>query len=1216
MDKSTIRNFAIEARKILMKSAVGEAGLYGITKDGCKPPVQKGNDFEIYETIAGTQNRIFGADIKKRANLEQAIEQQGFEQVIEETAYTWFNRIIAIRFMEVNNYLPSRVRVLSSETGSNTPDIVAQSDTVDLNMTEDELQEVREKKNDNKYDDAFRQLFVKQCNELNAILPGLFEKTNDYMELLLKLSYTGDGVVRMLVDTIPEDNFNVETEGQVEIIGWMYQYYNTELKDDTFAKLKKNIKITKERIPAATQLFTPDWIVRYMVENSVGRVWIEHLRAVDSSVDEKAKAEEFGWKYYLPEAEQDAEVTEQLVQIRKDYANLEPKDISCIDPCMGSGHILVYMFDVLMDIYRSEGYNERDAVFDILQNNIHGLDIDRRAYQLSYFALMMKARGYNRLFFRGCQDENMVKCMVYPNVFAIEESNGIKKKHLEFLGSSLNEIEKSNALHQLNGLIDSLYDAKEYGSILNVNSCDWELLEEFVSHGGTDGQLSFDTIGIEDTQKKLLHLIKQGRIMAARYKAVATNPPYMGGRNMSSKVSDFVKKHYEAYKADLFSAFVAKCSSMTEKNGFTSFLTPYVWMFIQSYEKMREMIYNTKVIESLIQFEYSAFEEATVPICTFTIRNEYIDKNGRYIRLSDFRGGMEVQRQKVLEALGQTNCNYMYFANARTFKKIPTAPVSYWLDKEFVDIFGYPKLGEIADSKQGIATANNNVYLRLWYEVEISNINFSATSHDDSLNAPQMWYPYNKGGEFRKWYGNNDYVVNWKNDGKVLKQDKKAVLRNQAFYFRESASWSDITSGTNAFRYKQPGQLFDVSGMSFFSQDRLFYLLALCNTKIVKEILKVIAPTMHCQCGDVANIPVIIDETKIQTISQIAEENIKLSKLDWDAFEVSWDFKRHPLIPSTKGENVRIENMYKTWSLQCESRFDRVKENEEKLNDIFIKMYGLEDVLDSNIEDAHITIHKANKKRDIKSLLSYIIGCIMGRYNVNYDGLYFAGGKWCEETVDTSVIDVDGIIPITDTEYFDDDIVSQVIKFIGNIYGLEYLDENLCYIANAIDCKGVSSKEILRSYLLNEFYKDHCDTYSVSGSGKRPIYWMFDSGKQNGFKCLVYLHRYNKDTIGVIRTDYLTKTQNAIENALKNAEYVISTSGSAVDKAQATKQRDKYIKQLAEIRTYYQALSHVAQQRIELDLDDGVKVNYAKFQGIEVSIEGEKKQTINLLAKI
>lgn len=596
MDKTAIRNFAIEARKILMKSAITEAGFYGITKDGCKDPVQKGNDFEVYETVAGTENRIFGDDIKRRANLVQAIKTLGFEQVIEETAYTWFNRIIAIRFMEVNNYLPTRVRVLSSETGSGTPDIITQADTVELNLTSEELEKIQTAKRENRYDDAFRMLFIKQCNELNAILPGLFEKTDDYMELLLKITYTGDGVIRMLVDSIPEDNFNVETEGQVEIIGWMYQYYNTELKDDTFAKLKKNVKITKERIPAATQLFTPDWIVRYMVENSLGRVWIEHLRAVNSSVDEKAKAEEFGWKYYLPEAEQEDDVQAKLVEIRKSYKDLTPQDITCIDPCMGSGHILVYMFDVLMDIYRSEGFSEREAVFDILEKNIRGLDIDRRAYQLSYFALMMKARGYNRIFFRGRENAEGERVCVTPKVYAIEESNSIQREQLTCFGLSLDELSKNNAINQLNGLFDTLLNAREYGSIIDVENYDWSLLRTFIKEIDDNGQMSLVSYGAIQSQKIIERLIDIGETLSKKYMAVVTNPPYMGGSNMSPILQDLIKKKYDDVKGDLYAVFIKRIMKMLMVNGFEAMVTMHTWMFISSFETFRKDILRKNIV--------------------------------------------------------------------------------------------------------------------------------------------------------------------------------------------------------------------------------------------------------------------------------------------------------------------------------------------------------------------------------------------------------------------------------------------------------------------------------------------------------------------------------------------------------------------------------------------------------------------------------------------
>lgn len=621
MDKSAIRNFAIEARKMLMKSAETEAGFYGVTKNGCKRPIQKGNDFEVYETIAGTENRIYGADIKRRSNLVRAVETLGFEQVMEETAYTWFNRIIAIRFMEVNDYLPTRVRVLSSETGSNTPDIVTQFLDVDLNMTPEELEKVQKAKNENRYDDAFRMLFIKQCNELNAILPGLFEKTDDYMELLLKLSYTSDGVVRMLVDSIDENNFNVDTEGQVEVIGWMYQYYNTELKAEVFGR-PSGAKIRKEDIPAATQLFTPNWIVRYMVENSVGRVWIDHLRAVNPSINEKEKAEEFGWKYYLPEAEQEDSVAEKLVEIRDDYARLAPKDITCIDPCMGSGHILVYMFDVLMDIYRSEGFSERDAVFSILENNIRGLDIDKRAYQLSYFALMMKARGYNRTFFRGKQDEEGNRRFVEPMVLAIEESNTINLEQLKYFGANLNEIEKNNAINQMQGLLEALRDAKEYGSILAVDNYDWELLLEFADSENTDGQISFDTLGIELTQSQMKRLICQGRIMSNKYCVVSTNPPYMGISNSNAKLNAFVKKNYPDSKVDLFAVFIERCRDMLLKNGIQAMITQHSWMFISSFEELRMKVLNMDFI-NLLHLGARAFDEIAgevVQTVTWTMR--------------------------------------------------------------------------------------------------------------------------------------------------------------------------------------------------------------------------------------------------------------------------------------------------------------------------------------------------------------------------------------------------------------------------------------------------------------------------------------------------------------------------------------------------------------------------------------------------------------------
>lgn len=1257
MDKSAIRNFAIEARKMLMKSAETEAGFYGVTKNGCKSPIQKGNDFEVYETIAGTENRIYGADIKRRANLVKAVETLGFEQVMEETAYTWFNRIIAIRFMEVNDYLPTRVRVLSSETGSNTPDIVTQFLDVDLNMMPEELEKVQKAKDENRYDDAFRMLFIKQCNELNAILPGLFEKTDDYMELLLKLSYTSDGVVRMLVDSIDENNFNVETEGQVEIIGWMYQYYNTELKDDTFAKLKKNVKITKERIPAATQLFTPDWIVRYMVENSVGRIWIEHLRAVNPSIDEKEKAEEFGWKYYLPEAEQEDSVAEKLVETRKDYAQLEPKDITCIDPCMGSGHILVYMFDALMDIYRSEGFSERDAVFSILENNIRGLDIDKRAYQLSYFALMMKARGYNRTFFRGKQDEEGNRRFVEPMVLAVEESNTVNLGQLRYFGANLNEIEKNNAINQMQGLLESLRDAKEYGSILTVDNYDWELLLEFADSENTDGQISFDTLGIELTQSQMKRLICQGRIMSNKYCVVSTNPPYMGIANGNAKLNAFVKKNYPDSKADLFAVFIERCGQMMKENGYQAMITQHAWMFLSSFEKLRSKLQMTDIV-NMAHLGARAFEEIggeVVQTTSFVMRKKHIaEYRGTYCRL------IEPTTQKGKEEMYLAGGN-RYMAAQDNFTKIPGSPVAYWANQNIFNIYGSNRLNTVVDCKSGIMTGSD-IYIKLWHELNIDKIKFDCKSADDMGNY--KWFPLNSGGEYRKWFGNNCKVVDLQNNGEDIKNNVKNYrLRDKGFYFKSGITWGRITTTQIAFRDVLQGSLFGDAGPIAFVDNERYYILGFLSSKVVNYLLQITNPTLNFQVHDIMDLPIIFDKSKRKDIERKVTDNIIISKIDWDSFETSWDFAQHPLIAYASfskekmqedgKKNIKdrnyIEDAFTNWENECFLRFNQLKSNEEELNHIFIDIYGLQDQLTLEVEDKDITVRKADLGRDIRSFISYAVGCMFGRYSLNQDGLMFAGGNMKDiyayyggtfadtanirldgkytfgelgtpfyylpvdgkEPLECWKVDADNVIPITDEEYFADDIVNRFAEFLKAVYGEENLEENLEFIAGVLGNKSFSSREAIRNYFLKDFFKDHCKIYQ-----KRPIYWLFDSGKQNGFKCLIYMHRYNKDTLNLIRSEYLHKTQNAVENALKNAEYIIQTSASAVERAKATKDRDRYVKQLNEMRIYYQALSHLALQKIEIDLDDGVKHNYQLFQNIEVIVDGGKKQKVDLLAKI
>lgn len=1229
MDKSAIKNFAVEARKILMKSAETEAGFYGVTREGCSSSIHRGTDFEVYKTIAGTENRVYGSDVVKRENLVKAVREKGFDQVIEETAYTWFNRIIAIRFMEVNDYLPTRVRVLSSETGSETPDIVTQCLDVDLNMTPDELEKVQKAKDDNRYDEAFRMLFIKQCNELNAVLPGLFEKTDDYMELLLRLSYTSDGVVRMLIDMVDEKNFDINAEGQVEIIGWMYQYYNIEPKAEVFAR-PSGSKLKKEDIPAATQLFTPDWIVRYMVENSLGRLWVE------GHPDELLKE---NWKYYLEEAEQEPEVCEKLNAIRSSYKDITPESIKLIDPCMGSGHILVYAFDVLMQIYENYGYTQRDAARSILQNNIYGLDIDKRAYQLAYFAVMMKARQYNR---------RILTEQIVPNLFVIQESNPIGNELLEFVANGDKEM-----LLDLTTICSELHDAKEYGSIVDVTEINfaqiYQRIEEIREYFYDD---VLTRINQKETLALLLPLVEQAQAMAQKYDVVITNPPYMSVSNAGEKMNNYVKTYYKDSKVDLYSVFIEKCDMMLKPFGFRSMITQHGWMFLGSFEKLRKQLLLTSNIINMAHLGPRAFEEIggeVVQTTVFVTRSSQIKQYiSTYSRLVAF-SSQQAKEKAFLEK------NNLHEVSAKGFEHIPGMPIAYWINSNLINAFSGKLLGDYAQTKQGFATGDNERFLRFWQEVSIEK---TSLLHYDRGNA--KWFPCNKGGSFRKWYGNNFYCANWANDGADMRNFKGSVIRNPQFYFKEGITWSSLANQLS-LRYSPQGFLFESKGSMCYVNDlrHLKIVLGILNSVIASEALSVLSPTLDFHEGPMLKIPVKFPDESI-IINTLVDENISISKMDWDAFESSWDFRKHPLVPIPREwqeqlnyqfADIRKEKFsqlawhYQKWEQECNFRFEQLKGNEEELNRIFIDIYGLQDELTPDVEDKDVTVRRADLQRDIKSLISYAVGCMFGRYSLDKEGLVFAGGNfkdtYLEEglypsdslypsdnlfprkpeytklKVDNGVIDLafcpdyDNCIPITDEEYFEDDIVGLFCQWLKTVYGEEKLEENLDFIANALGNKGNTSREIIRNYFLNDFIKDHIKIYQ-----KRPIYWLFDSGKQNGFKALIYMHRYDKDTLNMIRSEYLHKAENAVENSLQNAEYIIQTSASAVERAKATKARDKYVKQLNEMRIYYQALSHLALQKIEIDLDDGVKHNYQLFQGIEVITDGGKKQKVDLLTKI
>lgn len=1210
MNKTAIKNFAIWARNKLIADVSYDARLIGITEDGiAKPLPQSFGGTQFFDIGTAEPYSISGEAVRQRDKLIEVIQQKekdtdyktAYQYVIEEVAYTWFNRLIAIRFMEVNDYLPSHIRVLSSESGKLEPDLVTTPFDAELPFTAEEEAQIFQLKQDNKLDEVFRILFLKQCNALNEILPALFEKTKNYTELLLSLSVIDqDGVVYHLIHDIPEDDFNIERGGQVEIIGWLYQYYNTEPKAAAFAK---NGKITKEEIPAVTQLFTPDWIVRYMVENSLGRLWVEGHP--ECGLKEN-------WKYYLEEAQQEPEVQVKLAEIRKEYAALNPEDIKLIDPCMGSGHILVYAFDVLMQIYESAGYSQRDAAKSILENNIYGLDIDDRAYQLAYFAVMMKARQYNRRILNG---ENT--CHVY----AIQESNSINRAHLKYFGAGMDDIEKNAAKMQLEGLLDTLTDAKEYGSILNVESYNWDLLRRFVAAEDTAGQISMDSVGVEDTAEQVNRLIDIGETMARKYWVTCTNPPYAGTSNLSANVNNFVKKSYPDSKADLFAVFIERCHQMTSVNGFQAMITQHSWMFLSSFEKLREKMMLTETV-NMAHLGARAFEEigGEVVQTTAFVRcaNHVEGYKGTYCRLIE---PTSQQGKADMFISGQNQ----YHVGQISFSKIPGVPVAYWISPEVLKLFDERTVGSIADAKSGMTTTDNTRFLRLWEEVNCQKIGFGYSNIADTQDMKYKWFPFCKGGDFRRWAGNESFVVNWFNNGEEIRVAAEGAtggrLVNIDCALRECLVWTKISSANISLRLKKQGIFFsDAAPGVFTNRETLYYLLALLNTKYANEIIKLINPTLNFVPGAVSSVPVKKDEKNKGKIIEIAEGNVQLSERDWDSFETSWNFKKHPLLRNVS----TLSEAFTQWQTECDDRFNRLKANEEELNRIFIDIYGLQDELTPEVEDKDVTVRKADLQRDIKSLLSYAVGCMFGRYSTYKDGLLFAGEPYSLQafvdkmnerpgTISSEELerayrnegivvdemffpDADNVIPITDEEYLDDDIVSRLCAWLKAVYGADTLEANLDYIAKALGNKGSTSREIIRNYFLNDFFKDHCQTYSVTGSGKRPIYWLFDSGKQNGFKALVYLHRYTPDTIGNLRIDYLHKMQRVYESEINRMQDMMDHSGIAREVAAASKRKDKLAKQLKECREYDEKISHLALSRIELDLDDGVKVNYRKLQ--------------------
>ena len=1194
MDKTAIKKFAIWARNKLIADSVYRARLLGITDKEIQDPLpQSTKDAQFFDIGLKEPAIVTGDAIAQRKNLVAVIREkakdisypEAFFRIMEETAYTWFNRLIAIRFMEVNNYLPGHVRVLSSDNPEKIePDLVTSPFDSDLTFSEDESRQIVDWKTNNQTDDLFRMLFLKECNALNEPLPMLFETIADYTELLLTLTISDrDGVVWHLVHDIPEDDFR----DQVQIIGWFYQYYNTEPKDKVYAR-KSSEKIKKEDIPAATQLFTPDWIVRYMVENSLGRLWIE------GHPNEDLKGQ---WKYYLDEAKQEEDVQKQLNQIYAEHSKLNPEDLTCLDPCCGSGHILVYMFDVLMQIYQSRGYRDRDAAISIVEHNLYGLDIDERAAQLAYFAVMMKARQYDRRFLsRGLQ----------PHIYAIEESNGLSKWQ-EFAGSDFGQLTLDQTyIVQADELIDLFHDAKEYGSILKVEPADYDNLQDYleeIQQKGSENILF--AAWADEMADKMPKLIRQAKLLSRKYDVVVTNPPYMGSGGMNAKLSKYVKDNYPDSKSDLFAVFIEQCGAMIKPNGYQAMITQHAWMFLSSYEKLREKILQ-KMIVNMAHLGPRAFEEIggeVVQTTSFVLRKAFSNGyQGEYCRL------IEPTTQQGKEDMFLSAQN-RYVSKQENFAKIPGSPVAYWVSQKILHSFRYKKLGDYGKAQKGLDTCDVDRFVRYWFEININKINFSARGKQDTYKF--KWFSYTKGGEFRKWYGNLYNVVLWENDGLELRNFRnadgklKSRPQNTDDYFKKIITWSAISSSKPSMRLVE-NCIYGGGGTAYIPDGDIWYFIAFLNSKVSLQLLQVTSPTLNFEAGHIMSLPLTIDNHKIKEIEVLAKKCVHLAKADWDSSEISWDFTVHPLL---KNKPTELEDAYDTFKQDYTDCFQQLKQNEEELNRIFIDIYGLKNELTPEESDKDVTVHRIFDTKDdvpesmkdsnyvltkedvMKSLLSYAVGCLFGRYSLDTPGLAYAGGKWDAGKYQTFIPDNDNVVPITDEEYFDDDLSSFICAWLKKAFGRENFEANLEFLTDALGTRGTTSREKLRNYFLKDFFKDHCKTYQ-----KRPIYWLFDSGKENGFKALVYLHRYDENTIGRVRADYLHRMERIYSNEVNRMQDVIDHSHSAHEVSVAEKRLEKMKKQIKECQDYDAKLGHLALDQIHLDLDDGVKINYRKVQ--------------------
>lgn len=1190
MDKGILQRYSTWAKKNLENQIEVSLKALGINDE---KSIKKAKQVGDVTTIEGDPTS-YPADLYgKRENIISLISRNGYRNVIEEFAYTWFNRFVALKFMEVHGFLSHGFRVLSDPAGGIEPEILK-----NLNLVKDELhldmKLCSEYKQQGKVEELFRHIIIKQCNELARILPMLFSTDMGYLELLLPTNLLKGETVVTRLNEIPENAFLED----VEIIGWMYQFYVADRRQQY-----RNAKtVTKDLIPTLTQVFTTDWIVRYLADNSVGRIWME------SYPDSQLRS---ALDYYVDNPQQIERIQSEQEKVK--YSGVNPESIKIIEPCCGSGHILAYTFDLLFKMYEEKGYQKREIPSLILKNNLFGLEIDKRAAQIATFSLVMKARMVNA---RSFSEEYYT----VPQIFEIHDSGLLENLHYRQVMNEM-KIFSAEEINAVAELVDMFRDAKTVGSLIKVGTIDYNIIEGVIDK--IEHRIVADIFSIDFVNQGasvLKNILAQAKLLEGKYDVLITNPPYLGISKMEGRAKEYLVNNYPDSKSDMFGMFMEALS--VKKNGFRAIVNPDSWMFLASFELLRKKIIDSNSIITMVHLGLGAFD-ATVATTAFVLRNSPIKSKGLYYRLVKEKNKEE----------GFKKCKPIV-SSTEEFYKIPGCPLAYWASDKARKAYSYPNMDMLAQPRHGLATSDNARFLKLWHEIDINKASLIKRCETE-----KKWFPMSKGGNFRRWYGNLEWVINYENDGKELKDFAISIYRcssrtiqNTKYYFKTGLTWSALTSGGFSVRLQEEGALFGSGGYcAFTSPDTLYYILALLNSKATGSFIGYVSPTLNYEVGHIKTIPVVVDEAQHQKINNLVLDNINISRTDWDSFETSWDFGEHPLIKWSKGlwdataigaamhyyygghpeVNSPLELCYMLWQGECKDRFDKLKANEEELNKIFIDLYGLQDELTPDVEDKDITVRLADKERDVRSFISYLVGVAMGRYSLDVHGLAYAGGEWDISKYVSYKPDDDGVIPIYNGIGMEDGLTTILISLIKQIYGEDTYRQNIDFIAEALGKNNnESSEETLNRYLNDGFYSDHLKIYQ-----KRPIYWLFTSGKKAGFKCLIYMHRYNEDTLARINAKYFLPESTRKKNELEEINARI-TRVEGREKIRLEKQRQQLAASYNEAIEYGQVLDHMANQYISIDLDDGVKVNYAKFQGIEIVTDGGSKVKKDLLAPL